>query len=91
MNEMVTATGKRAVADLLGDDGDAHDLLLHSQGAEGHRPPKKQRISTPSSEPSWPGYHGCGSIKGNREKFPKKKEKKRKRRDFLAYQNTFYL
>ena len=52
MNEMVTATGKRAVADLLGDDGDAHDLLLHSQGAEGHRPPKKQRISTPSSEPS---------------------------------------
>ena len=26
----------------------------------------------------WPGYHGCGSIKGKREKFPKRKEKKRK-------------
>jgi len=26
-----------------------------------------------------PGFHGCGSIKGNREKFPKRKEKKRKR------------
>ena len=25
-----------------------------------------------------PGYHGCGSIKGKREKFPKRKEKKRK-------------
>ena len=22
-----------------------------------------------------PGYHGCGSIKGNRENFPKRKEK----------------
>ena len=32
-----------------------------------------------------PGYHGCGSIKGNREKFPKRKEKKRKRKDFLTY------
>ena len=32
-----------------------------------------------------PGYHGCGSIKGKREKFPKRKEKKRKRRDFLTY------
>lgn len=52
MNEMVSATGKRAVADLLDDDGDTHDSLLHSQGADGHRPPKKQRISTPSSEPS---------------------------------------
>jgi len=28
-----------------------------------------------------PGFHGCGSIKGNREKFPKRKEKKR---DFLV-------
>ena len=25
-----------------------------------------------------PGYHGCGSIKGKKEKFPKRKEKKRK-------------
>ena len=25
-----------------------------------------------------PGYHGCGSIKGKRENFPKRKEKKRK-------------
>ena len=25
-----------------------------------------------------PGYHDCGSIKGKREKFPKRKEKKRK-------------
>ena len=39
---------------------------------------------------SQPGYHGCGSIKGNREKFPKRKEKKRKRRDFLTYEYTFY-
>ena len=40
--------------------------------------------------PSGPGYHGCGSIKGNREKFPKRKEKKRKRRDFLTHEYTFY-
>lgn len=51
MNEMVSATGKKAVADLLGDNGDARDSLLHSQGADGHRPRKKQRIST-SSKPS---------------------------------------
>jgi len=30
-------------------------------------------------EKSWPSFHGCGSIKGNRENFPKRKEKKRKR------------
>ena len=42
------------------------------------------RVFQQSHKPG-PGYHGCGSIKGNREKFPKRKEKKRKRRDFLAY------
>jgi len=32
-----------------------------------------------------PRYYGCGSIKRNREIFLKRKEKKRKRRDFLTY------
>ena len=35
------------------------------------------------------GYYGCGSIKGNREIFLIRKEKKRKRWDFLAYKNIF--
>ena len=42
-------------------------------------------VSLRATLPLRPGYHGCGSIKGNRENFPKRKEKKRKRRDFLAY------
>lgn len=48
----MSATGKRAVADILDDGGDAHNSLLHSQGADGHRPPKKQQTSTPSSKPA---------------------------------------
>ena len=46
---------------------------------------------TCTSNTTQPGYHGCGSIIGNRKKFPKRKEKKRKRRDFLTYWYTFYL
>jgi hypothetical protein len=31
-----------------------------------------------------PGYHGCGCINGNREKFPKRKEKKEGFPDLLV-------